>query len=279
MRWYSNDGEFAFLAVGSTATGIIAVGGVAHGVVAFGGFLSVGFISIGMNAIGTGVAVGLNAAGPVSLSLINGLGVYVLAGVNGLGTWSSAGTNATGVAAHGGVNSNSSPIPTVVVVLALLVYSLVSPGERRPASSFRSVRFRDLLEGDGVPVLPVRARLIAVHADAVELVDRGVSRRVRADPQAVAQARELLDTSMKPRVEVLADLITRVETRHATGETGYRERPATSEEEVLVCVALAASPEPLGPWPASADELRWVLAWSARVAAIVAVVCLVLALR
>lgn len=207
MRWYSNKGEYAFLAIGSVARGVIAVGGVAHGVVAVGGVASVGVVSIGMNAVGSVLAVGLNAAGPVALSLANALGFFVLSGVNGWGAWSRAGTNATGLSASGGVNSNLSLVPAVVVIALGVLLSSVFRGKRERRKGDRWVRLRAFLRASRMTEASVIARLGRVGDDTVELVGGGEPLVCRAEPSVTEHARGVAAGVVTGRARVVARLV------------------------------------------------------------------------
>lgn len=250
MRWFSREGEFAFLSVGPIAQGVVAVGGIAHGVVAVGGIASAGVISIGLNAVGSVAALGLNAVGPVSLSLINGVGVLTLAGVNGWG-WNGAAASAAAL------------VPGAAVVVLALVLSAVYPGRRRDAGPppLRRVVGR-LEQGD----VEASANLAQVSADGLTLEDRGLALECRVEPEVLAQARRLC-AGARP-VRVVARL-TRTEERvrdHAT-ERGYRVRAPERVRAAVACLDLALAPA-RGTWlPEDAEELQWVIAWSARLSA------------
>lgn len=271
MRWFSGSGEFAFVSFGGVARGIIAVGGTAHGVVAVGGIASVGVISIGMNAAGSVVAFGMNAVAPISFSLINGLGIYSRAGVNAWGTWSHAGTNATGAFSRGGVNSNHSWLPAVIVILLLLGLSSVLRGkrERRGPSVLRLRRF---LSTPAMAEAKVRARLRAVHPDAIDLADAGHEVSAVADGPTVREATSIRRSSSGRAPAVLVELRRteeRVLDERPRQEASYRQRPEEVTRTILRCTAIEAPPRKAW-WPQDAGEVQWVLAWTARLAAVIA---------
>jgi hypothetical protein len=263
MRWVSvGTNEFAFLSVNGTAQGVIAIGGVAHGVIAIGGVASAGVISIGMNAAGSVLAIGMNAVAPISLSLINGLGIWVLAGVNGWGTWAQAGTNASGLVSRGGVNSGQSVFPTALMIAFLIVISSLVRGRRTPRAKSDALTLRAFVARGGRGAERVRARLVALADDAVELAagDRRLV-LVPRDPALVESARALVGAeviaAIEPEEHWVAD----------PAERGYRERPPGETETRLTCQALQAAPEPETWLPRDAAETQWVIAWTARVAA------------
>jgi hypothetical protein len=273
VRWVSCSGEFAFLAFGGTAKGIIAIGGVAHGIVAIGAIASAGVISIGMNAVGSVAAVGLNAAAPISLSLINGLGLYSVAGVNGWGVWTHAGTNAAGISSHGGVNTSYSVLPGVVVILILIAASSVLRGKRAPRGKSGAIPLRRFV-GSALTEARVRARLMAAPDGAVELADGGPPIVFRADASLAARARAVVEAA--PTAVPVFARVAQVEERVVTEEeASYRERPAETKSVVLLCTAIEPAPEPESWLPKDASEIQWVIAWSARVAAMVSIALLV----
>lgn len=277
MKMVSMRGEFAFFSFGGSAHGIIAVGGMAHGVIAFGGILSFGVVSIGMNAIGSVVAVGMNTAAPISISLINGLGVYTLAGVNGLGTWARAGTNSTGaISSAGGVNSHHSVLPSVIVIVALIVASSVARGAREPREkhpTLRSfVRSRDRDDWH------VTAQLKGVKDDdTVELADGDAHVVARLDEPRARSARAL--ASDEEPVDVLVHLLRTRELVRVGSETGYRARPEEEEREVIQCLDIQRAPRREHWLPKNRDEIQWTIAWTARIAVVVTILVLVIALR
>jgi hypothetical protein len=269
VRWVSTSGEFAFLSIGGIAKGIIAIGGVAHGVVAIGGIASAGVISIGMNAIGSVVAVGMNSVAPISLSLINGLGIYSAAGVNGWGAWSHGGTNASGLAGHGGVNTSYSVVPAVLVIGLLIVLSSVVRGKRGWRAKSDLVSLRRFVRSPELREEKVNARIVAVRDDGVELRDGAFQLSLRADPRLVARARGIATPYVTAH-------LARVEERvPVAAEVSYRERPPETERVVLSCVEIEAAPEPDGFLPKDEGEVQWVIAWTARAAAVVSIAILV----
>lgn len=276
MKWVSLSGEFAFLSFGGSAKGIIAIGGMAHGIVAIGGILSIGVISIGMNAVGSVAAFGLNAVAPVSLSLINGLGVYTLAGVNGWGTWSRAGTNSTGLVSRGGVNSDSSILPAIIVIVALIAASFVARGTRESRS--RDKRLRDFEPNEPV-VQPVSARLIAVRDDSIELMDGSKHLVVEVEEPVLRSAHAIVEGSSEEPPRVLVTLVQVVEKVQVAGETSYRARPAETEHSFVRCADIQRAP-PGDHWlPKDPMEVQWVIAWTARISAVVTIVLLVALFR
>jgi hypothetical protein len=276
MKMVSMSGEFAFFSFGGSAQGIIAVGGMAHGVIAFGGILSIGVVSIGMNAVGSVVAVGMNTAAPISISLINGLGVYTVAGVNGLGTWARAGTNSTGVVSQGGVNSDHSVIPAIVVILALIVASSVARGARERRVSHP--RLGNFVRSLGRDDWHVTAQLKSVNDDdTVELADGDAHVVARLDEPLARSARAL--ASAEEPVDVLVHLLRTSELVRVGSETGYRARPEEEEREVIRCLDIQRAPKPEHWLPKNRDEIQWTIAWTARIAVVVTIVVLVIALR
>lgn len=260
MRWFSRTGEYAFFSVGGTARGVIAIGAVAHGVVAVGGVASVGVVSIGLNAMGSVVALGMNAVAPISLSLINALGFYVVAGINGWGAWTRAGTNATGIAVQGGVNTTVSVLPAAVVTLLALVLSTVFRGRRsRGGGPMSLARFQ---RAKGLSSARVRARLGRVEDDRIELTGDGDPVWCRVDATVRDRAASLMAG------DVAAEVV-RSEERvvgEAPAGASYRERIPEVERELLTCVGLEPAAEKDPFWPKDADEMQWVVAWTARLA-------------
>jgi hypothetical protein len=278
MRWISFSGEFAFLSVGSTAQGIVAVGGGAYGIIAIGAFGSVGVISFGMNAVGSVAAFGMNAAAPISISLINGLGVFSAAGVNGWGTWTRAGTNSTGLISDGGVNTDQSFVPTVFVIVILIVVSSVLRGARAPRHPAGTVPFRRFVRSETSAEAAVTARLVSVREDAIELADAAEAAAVTADEPVLAAARALIATGRATPRPVVAHLSRGEESVQEGDEARYRERPRHTKRVVLRCSAVEPAPDS-GKWlPRSLAEVQWVIAWTARLSAIVAVLAVVWAL-
>lgn len=272
VKWLSTSGEFAFLSVGGTAQGVIAIGGVAaHGLVAIGGVASAGVISIGMNAVGSFFALGMNTAAPISLSLINGLGIYSAAGVNGWGAWTDAGTNSTGMSSHGGVNSDFSVLPAIVVIAILLIVSSVARGKREPRAQPGTLPLRRFMRSPKLDAGEVRARLVATHDEAIELADGNLRVSVAGSEPMLSHARAL---GIRSKI-VIAHLV-RVEEVVPDGrEVGYRESPGETTRVTVRCLDLAPAPAPESWLPKDADEVQWVIAWSARVAAVVAIALLV----
>lgn len=275
MRWVSTTGEFAFLSFGSSARGIIAVGGMAHGVIAFGAIVSVGVCAVGMNAVGSVVALGMNAAAPISLSLINGVGIYTRAGVNGWGAWSQAGTNSTGLTAEGGVNTDYSVLPAVVVLALMLVISSVVRGKRTPRVRPAGVDLRSFVRSEGPFEAEVDARLVAVGAGALELASGSERVSAQASESLVARARAIATVGKAKRVWVVAQLARLEERMPVDAEVSYRERPAETTRAVVRCLAIAPAPEPESWLPKDSGEVQWVIAWTARIAAVAAIALLV----
>lgn len=274
VRWFSGSGEYALLSVGGAARGVIAIGGMAHGVVAVGGVASVGVVSIGMNAMGSVVAVGMNAVAPISLSLINALGIYVVAGINGWGALTRAGTNATGIAARGGVNSDVSVLPSALVVLLALVLSSVFRGRRnRRGGPMALGRFRRTVE---LPEARVSALLGRVEAGRIELIGDGDPLWCRVDARASELGAALVAGAGGGPPSVVAELVRGEEQvlEPRPDGAGYRERMVEARHEVVTCVGLEPAPEPDPFWPKDADEMQWVVAWTARLAAVVSVVAI-----
>ena len=83
MQWFSSDGEFAFLSVGSRPVGIIAIGQFPLGVVAIGqvarGLLVIGQAAIGLVVLGQ-VAVGLACVGQLVVAPAWGVGMFGVVG-------------------------------------------------------------------------------------------------------------------------------------------------------------------------------------------------------
>ncbi|MCC6903485.1 MAG: hypothetical protein IT377_31230 [Polyangiaceae bacterium] len=278
MRWFSRTGEYAFLSVGGTARGVIAIGGVAHGVVAVGGVASVGVVSIGLNAMGSVVALGMNAVAPISLSLINALGFYVVAGINGWGAWTRAATNATGIAAQGGVNSTVSVLPAAVFTLLALVLSTVFRGRRSRGGPISLGRFQ---RANGVARARVRARLGRVEDDRIELTGDGDPVWCRVDAAMRDRAADLLAGAVAGPPHVAAEVV-RGEERvagEAPDGASYRERIPEVARELLTCVSLEPAAEEAPFWPKDADEMQWVVAWTARLALVAAGMLLGLSAR
>lgn len=272
MRWVSRNGEFAFLSVGNNARGIIAVGSVARGVLALGGGASVGVISIGLNAAGSLVAIGVNAVAPISISAINGLGIYSLAGINSWGVWAYGGTNSSGVITPGGVNSGQTWLPAVFVITLMLVLSSFFRGKREPRTSDGLLSLRRFIATPELAEARVRARLVQVDGDKLELVD---GRRYLTASMTGSTARNAaaISGSGKLATTVIADLV-RTEERafesQPPREPSYRERPRQTTRVMVLCNRVL--PAPPSSWmPKDAGETQWVIAWTARLAALVAV--------
>lgn len=83
MQWFSSDGEFAFLSVGSRPVGVIAIGQFPLGVVAIGqvarGLLVVGQAAIGLVVLGQ-AAVGLVGVGQLVVAPAWGVGMFGVVG-------------------------------------------------------------------------------------------------------------------------------------------------------------------------------------------------------
>ena len=83
MQWFSSDGEFAFLSVGSRPVGIIAIGQFPLGVVAIGqvarGVLVIGQAAIGVVVLGQ-VAAGLACVGQLVVAPAWGIGMFGIVG-------------------------------------------------------------------------------------------------------------------------------------------------------------------------------------------------------
>jgi len=277
MRWVSfSSEEFAFLSIAGNAQGIIAIGGVARGVIAIGGIASVGVVSVGMNALGSVAAFGMNAAAPISLALINGVGIYALAGVNAWGALSTAGVNASGISGRGGVNTSMTMLPAIVVIAALVVGSIVVRGSRASRAGPASIRLERFLRSPALSEARVRANLVAVRDAAIELADgnRTVTLDV-ADSSIVERARRLaaseeLAPSLLVEVERVEEV---VQTNDANAD--YRHRPDATRREVLRCLDVGLAPPPGGWLPRDSDEVQWVIAWSARIAALVSLIVVI----
>jgi hypothetical protein len=274
VRWFSSSGEFAFFSVGGVARGIIAVGGVAHGVIALGAIASVGVISIGMNAVGSVAAFGMNALAPISLSLINGLGIYSVAGVNGWGAWSYASVNSTGLFGHGGVNSDHSVVPAVLTVAILILLSSLVRGRRERRVRLHVMPLRSFVRSLVLAETPVSARLAAVRLDAIELADGRERLVIPGNELLTGRALAIAEASKSGAPPVVATLVRSEETVAVAQEVGYRERPPETTRTVVRCVAIEAPPRSEGWLPADALEVQWVLAWSARIAAVVSIALL-----
>lgn len=269
VRWVSLSGEFAFLSVGGSATGIIAVGGNARGVVAIGAIASAGVISIGMNAIGSVAALGMNTLAPISISLINGLGLYTYAGVNGWGAWSTAGTNSTGLWTDGGVNSGHSVLPAVLVIVIMLVVSSAVRGKRTKRKPVTALPLRRFIRSPELLEVKAVARLTAIRGEDLELTDGRELVTARASESLRQHARALIAAGETKAPEVVAS-VARVEERvPGTAEVGYRDRSETTRV-VVQCLEIEPAPEREGWLPKDADEVQWVIAWSARIVAVVA---------
>lgn len=265
MRWVAiGKDEFAFLSIGGVARGVIAIGGVAHGVVAIGGALSVGVISIGMNAVGSVVALGMNTAAPVSISLINALGLYVVAGVNGCGAFTRAGVNATGLEARGGTNSEASLIPALLTLAALLVASSVARGSRASRRNRGVITLPRFLRRKPERAL-VRARLRRVTEAGLVLAGAGETLELECEDETTRTvAQRLAEQHPGQEPEVVAELVTGEISTLVPGEVGYRVAPKRETSRTHGCRALAGAPPALGLLPANANEVQWVVAWSAR---------------
>ncbi|MEZ4222979.1 MAG: hypothetical protein R3B13_18695 [Polyangiaceae bacterium] len=281
MRWVSSDGEFAFFAYGAVANGVIAVGGVAHGVIALGGIASLGVVSIGMNAAGTFIAVGLNAVAPICYSMINGLGVYTVAGVNGWGAWAKAGTNATGaLSAEGFINSNISWVPAIVVLALLVGFSSAMRGRRQSRSGSAPHSLRQFLRSPQMNEARVAARLTGVTANAIELQQGWSSATFSSSESVVQAARAIASAASKRTPHVVAE-VHRAQERvfeSPDPELSYRKGPREAQRIALRCHAIKAPDAK--PWlPVDAEEVKWVIAWSARLAVVVVAVLLYVAAR
>jgi len=281
MRAFSSKGEYAFVSVGGTATGIIAIGGVATGIVAIGGALSIGVISIGMNAVGSVVALGMNTAAPISISLINGVGIFTLAGVNGWGAWTWAGVNATGAAGRGGVNSGRSILPALVVIVALVVASFVVRGARRDRNRhrFATTKWKDFLRSHDREEQRVRARLVAIEGDSIELGEGDDSRKIEGVHERVlASARAVLKDEGDGH-DVIVRLAREQETIADEDPSNYRERPHVQQRLSIRCLDLERDAPSESILPQDAEEIQWVLSWSARISAVAGVVAVIYLLR
>jgi len=270
MRWFSKNGEFAFLSVGSTANGVIAVGGVATGVVAIGGILAVGAVSIGMNAVGSVAAFGMNAVAPISIALINGFGLLTLAGINGWGAFTLAGVNATGATSRGGINSDHSVVPAIAVIVLLVVISSYVRGRRAPRNErwLGTVPLLSFLRSTETGEQRVRARLREVREDAIELAADDESLTVTVvDAPALAIARTIASSEAETRVIARVSRTEEIEAPIDPG--GYRARPRTTTHTVVRCLDVARDEASESWLPKDAEEVKWALAWSARVSALV----------
>jgi hypothetical protein len=275
MRWVSLSGEFAFLSVGGAARGIFAIGGVAYGIVAIGGVASAGVISIGMNAAGSVAALGMNAVAPISLSVINGVGFYSLAGVNAWGAWSDGGTNSTGLSSHGGVNSDYSMVPAVLIIVLLIVVSSVARGKRERRKGDGLVALRLFLRSPELREAHVRARLAAVSPNAIDLQD-GRDRVAIPGSAELARSALAIWDSCKTGTPAIAAHLQRVDEEVIeVQKTSYRERPHARTESVLSCSEIDPAPERETWLPKDWTEVQWVIAWAARLAAVVAIGILV----
>jgi hypothetical protein len=268
VKWVSTSGEFAFLSFGGTAKGIIAVGGTAHGIVAVGGFLSIGVISIGMNAVGSVAAFGLNAAAPISLSLINSIGVYTLAGVNGWGAWSKASTSSTGISSHGGVNSDYSVLPAVFIVIALIIGSSVARGARDPRAHGDAQRLRKFARSKDLAAAKVSARLVAVLDNSIALEDHPERLVAEVDDTVRRSADAIADAASTDSPRVIAHLERTSEFVPVSGEASYRARPAEAVRVFLRCVDIERDPAESSWLPKDANEVQWVIAWTARISVV-----------
>ncbi len=264
MKAVSFSGEFAVLSIGGSAKGVIAIGGTAYGVIAIGGIASAGVISIGMNSIGSVVAVGMNAAAPISISLINGLGIYTLAGVNGWGAISGAGINALGLTTDGGVNNDVSVIPALVVIAALIAAAFMVTGERAPRTGLPTISLRKFVRSS-IDEADVRAKLLAVRDEELELAGSGERIVVDADARLVAAARALTEANERPRVVV--HLLRTEEIVREAEQTGYRDAAPATTRVVVRSDSIAMAP-PSRWLPESESELSWLVGWTIKLAAL-----------
>lgn len=268
MRWVSLSGELAFLSIGGSAKGIIAIGGTAYGVIAIGGIAAGGVVAIGMNAAGAVAAFGMNAVAPISFSLINGFGIYCVAGVNGWGGWTEAGVNATGVTPDGAVNTDQSLWPAVALAVALLVASLLLRGERIVRGNPMTLPLSRFLRSTGVEAAEVRARLVAVHDDRIELAQGGELAVFVVDASLATRARSMSGAAVFVSVSRVEEELIDAD------ESGYRDRPDATTRTVLRGRSIERAPSPARYLPKTDDELLWIIGWSARIAALGSIIAL-----
>jgi len=147
-------------------------------------------------------------------------------------------------------------------------------GSREPRAPDGLLPLREFVRTPERVEARVRARLVAVGHDAIALEDGRKLTAIRCSEPVLGQANAVRNSKKERAPWVVADLA-RVEERVVDAEErGYRARAHESLRSVITCGRIATAPEAESWAPKNPQEVQFVIAWTARLAAFVVIVAL-----